>query len=115
MTQISLEAPPEEKREQLQIQAARGICSSCRHHPTCTYPRDSGQVVLQCEEFEGYVMTIPEMACRSELPSNGSRGGSSAKDKPSSQHMGLCTNCANRETCTYPKAEGGVWHCDEYL
>lgn len=28
---------------------------------------------------------------------------------------GLCINCANRETCLLPRAEGGVWHCEEYL
>lgn len=27
---------------------------------------------------------------------------------------GLCVNCAYRETCLYPKPEGGVWHCEEY-
>jgi hypothetical protein len=27
---------------------------------------------------------------------------------------GLCMNCAYRETCLYPKPEGGVWHCEEY-
>ena len=27
---------------------------------------------------------------------------------------GLCVNCENRDTCTLPKAEGGVWHCEEY-
>jgi NADH-quinone oxidoreductase subunit E len=30
------------------------------------------------------------------------------------KYKGLCLNCANRETCTFPKPEGGVWHCDEY-
>ena len=110
MTQICLETPPKEEREQLQSHAARGICSTCRNDPTCTYPRGSGQVVLQCGEFEAYVMTIPEMTCSLELP-----GRHSEEKQLTSQHMGLCTNCANRETCTYPKAEGGVWHCDEYL
>lgn len=27
---------------------------------------------------------------------------------------GLCRNCARLTDCTYPKPEGGVWHCDEY-
>jgi hypothetical protein len=30
------------------------------------------------------------------------------------EHKGLCMNCANRDTCLYPKPEGGVWHCEEY-
>jgi hypothetical protein len=28
---------------------------------------------------------------------------------------GLCVNCAYRDTCLLPRAEGGVWHCEEYL
>jgi hypothetical protein len=115
MAQITLEAPPEEEGELLQIHAARGICSTCRHNPTCTYPRDPGRLVLQCEEFEGYVMTVPEMTRRTEFSSNDALLESLAEEEPSGLHLGLCTNCANRETCTYPKAEGGVWHCDEYL
>lgn len=27
---------------------------------------------------------------------------------------GLCENCENRENCLLPKADGGVWHCEEY-
>jgi len=27
---------------------------------------------------------------------------------------GLCRNCARLSTCTYPRPEGGVWHCNEY-
>jgi (2Fe-2S) ferredoxin/predicted RNA-binding Zn-ribbon protein involved in translation (DUF1610 family) len=30
------------------------------------------------------------------------------------KYRGLCLNCAKREFCTFPKPEGGVWHCDEY-
>jgi hypothetical protein len=26
----------------------------------------------------------------------------------------LCLNCEVRESCKFPKAEGGVWHCEEY-
>lgn len=27
---------------------------------------------------------------------------------------GLCVNCAYRDTCLLPRAEGGVWHCEKY-
>jgi hypothetical protein len=27
---------------------------------------------------------------------------------------GLCINCDVRNTCTFPKPEGGVWFCEEY-
>jgi hypothetical protein len=29
--------------------------------------------------------------------------------------LGLCADCAARETCTFPRPEGGVWHCEEYV
>jgi hypothetical protein len=28
---------------------------------------------------------------------------------------GLCVSCDLRPDCTYPKAPGGVWNCDEYV
>ncbi|MEI9476493.1 MAG: hypothetical protein WCO26_07950 [Deltaproteobacteria bacterium] len=30
------------------------------------------------------------------------------------KHRGLCTICEDHGVCTYPKPEGGVWHCEEY-
>ena len=36
------------------------------------------------------------------------------KEKNSNKYKGLCKDCKNRKTCTYPKSEGGVWHCEEY-
>jgi hypothetical protein len=30
------------------------------------------------------------------------------------KYPGICSTCANRETCTFPKPEGGVWQCEEY-
>ena len=28
--------------------------------------------------------------------------------------VGLCVNCANRESCTFPRSQAGVWFCSEY-
>ena len=36
------------------------------------------------------------------------------KPKVEREYTGLCSNCAHRETCTFPKAKGGVMFCDEY-
>ncbi|MHC4505741.1 MAG: hypothetical protein ACYTFI_20745, partial [Planctomycetota bacterium] len=30
------------------------------------------------------------------------------------RYRGLCGNCEERRSCTFPKPEGGVWHCEEY-
>jgi hypothetical protein len=82
----------------------RGLCSSCRNAPTCTYPRDPDQAVVQCEEFEGYE------PLQRRAPSQ----TSAAQPEDSGKYKGLCVNCKNREHCTFPKPEGGVWHCEEY-
>jgi hypothetical protein len=31
-----------------------------------------------------------------------------------SRYSGLCVNCEHRQSCTHPKPEGGVWHCENY-
>ncbi|MDI6808656.1 MAG: hypothetical protein QME66_06720 [Candidatus Eisenbacteria bacterium] len=36
------------------------------------------------------------------------------KKKETAKYMGLCMNCEERETCTFLKTHGGVWHCEEY-
>ena len=30
-------------------------------------------------------------------------------------YKGLCASCAHRENCLLPEAEGGVWHCEQYV
>jgi hypothetical protein len=36
-----------------------------------------------------------------------------APDRGTTELKGLCVQCARRDSCTYPKPAGGVWHCDE--
>jgi hypothetical protein len=48
-----------------------------------------------------------------QFPSD--RASSKRRAKDAGGYKGLCVNCANRETCLYPKPEGGVWHCEEYV
>ena len=49
-----------------------------------------------------------------DQPSSGSTNPNRPR-RSKGEHKGLCVNCANRETCLYPKPEGGVWHCEEYM
>ena len=98
-------SPKDEKKKEY-----RGLCSTCKKAPTCTFPRDPNRPVLQCDEFEGYEYT-PD---KKTLPRTSSKAKLSALDEDSGKYKGLCRLCENRETCTYPKSEGGVWHCDEY-
>jgi len=96
----------------------KGLCSCCKEASTCTYPKVPDRPVLQCEEFNGI---LPPPSKRSSLIRNVSpvspRG---VVDEPvprgfeSLEPRGLCSNCEERETCTFPKLEGGVWHCEEY-
>ena len=91
----------------------RGLCSSCNHAPTCTYIRDDSQLVLQCEEFENH----EESPIRTADEASSSKINVSASfsaEEDSGEVKGLCVDCKSRETCIYPKPEGGVWHCEEY-
>jgi len=36
------------------------------------------------------------------------------KNRDDGEIVDLCATCVKRDTCTLPKPEGGVWHCEEY-
>jgi len=88
-----------------------GLCSTCKHAKACTYPRDPRRPVVQCDEFEG----IREA---SEKAANANPGSvkmvHATRPQAERKYLGLCRICEKRETCTFPKPEGGVWHCEEY-
>ena len=94
----------------------QNLCVTCEGAPTCTFIKDLNRsvFVLECEEYKGY--TDPSMrntfANIPQLKIAPSR--SIAMEKDSGEYMGLCRNCENRKTCTFPKPEGGVWECEEY-
>jgi len=89
---------------------AVGVCAVCEHAPDCIYKADSdGSMILQCEEFQMSV-PMPSLPPVSVRPRPSSTNG-----ERSSRLLGLCANCDIREICTYPKPEGGVWRCEEYV
>ena len=88
-----------------------GLCMSCRNASSCTFPRDPAKPAFYCEEFE-IETTISIVPPEKEKPL--SIDSSAAKDKDSTEFIGLCSDCEGRKTCTFPKSEGGVWHCEEY-
>jgi hypothetical protein len=89
----------------------RGLCQTCVNAPACTFPRNVTRPVWHCEEFDTY---MPSQTSK-EIPSKvGPQLNSSYAKKDISQYQGLCSNCENIKSCTYPKPEGGVWHCEEY-
>jgi hypothetical protein len=95
----------------------RGLCSTCEHRATCTYPRDPDQRIHYCCEHDGYQES--EGSVSLALLGTG-RASSHLPTSPrndealSTAYKGLCRSCQNRDTCTFPKPEGGVWHCEEY-
>jgi hypothetical protein len=86
-----------------------GLCLSCNHALGCTSSRRSNSPVLYCEEFDSSDTLHSELISPLAVqpPSHG--------QIPSAGLLGLCSNCERRATCTLPKAEGGVWHCEEYI
>jgi hypothetical protein len=68
------------------------------------YMRLPRTAVWHCEEFDG-VSAPPAVA----MPAPAQALMITDLAVP-----GLCANCEQRDTCTFPKQVGGVWHCEEY-
>lgn len=87
-----------------------GLCSGCKNAPGCVFPREPGKPVLECGEFEGFP-SVPSSFPKENTPTDDVSKG---KARERVKFRGLCKDCENRRTCTFPKSEGGVWHCEEY-
>lgn len=89
----------------------RGLCLTCKQANTCNFPRDIGRPIMNCEEFDGYVLhkTSKETPYRVH-----SRSSSTCRSKEITEYTGLCINCDNRKTCSFPKSGKTVWCCEEY-
>ena len=92
----------------------RQICLLCKNDATCIYPRNSGRPVTECAEFEGYFLSRPESADNPRTAPDNGAGLARQLHNDCGPFLGLCVNCEDRETCIYPKPEGGVWRCEEY-
>ena len=81
-----------------------GLCLTCAHAPSCVYLDRATRPVWRCEEFDdGGRDPQPSLFVVPSL------------DPPEAPSLpGLCGNCDHLETCSLPKAEGGVWYCEEY-
>ena len=84
-----------------------GLCSTCNNRPDCVYRLSRGVDAQYCEMFD-----CSNGASRAQTEA--SDAGMKPQAKEQTSLKGLCVNCDNRDTCTLPKAEGGVWHCEEY-
>jgi hypothetical protein len=79
-----------------------GLCEMCTNATGCTFPRDRNKPVTACEEFSG--VRPPKVKFRPPV----------VRRTNPSPYRGLCAYCTRVADCTYPKPDGGVWHCDEY-
>ena len=91
-----------------------GLCVTCIHERDCTFPRRESQPVLFCEEFDGYVKGTSSAAVKAGPPPCTGHAEGMHGSEHSSEFKGLCATCEKRDVCTFPKAEGGIWHCEEF-
>ena len=96
------------KKQSSPIPEPNGLCANCEHACDCMHLKNAKQSVQHCEEYKSCACGGPTShGCVSRL----------SVDETSSdgaRMKGLCMNCDHRDTCTFPKPEGGVWHCEEY-
>lgn len=83
------------------------LCVTCNHAPECTSRKNIIRPVYFCEHFDDYIPQKPAEVKMEPKPEKVVEGNIH-------EFKGLCVNCDHRDTCAFPKPEGGVWHCEEY-
>jgi hypothetical protein len=104
--------PKSKKMFSKERETALGICLCCNLFRACTYPKDPERPILQCEEFDGNAPSSLKRVPHGKIVPENLR--KTPRVSAASPYRGLCSLCEDRVTCTYPKLEGGVWHCKEY-
>lgn len=100
-----------EKKKQTasDVHSPQGLCASCVLAAECTFPRQPGRPVMCCEEFDGASLTP-----KKPLAPQPARDSAAQEPDLTGESRGLCRTCERKETCSYPKPEGGVWRCEEF-
>ena len=88
------------------IERAVGLCAACDHAPTCTHARPAATIVLECDDLSPLKIEVSAPVGVDVVPV--------ATPPDRAAIKGLCATCDRLPSCTYPKLEGGVWHCDEF-
>jgi hypothetical protein len=91
-----------------------GLCSYCKSAQNCTFVRDPNRPVYQCEEFDEITYVSIRVPNQKNISLNNFSKNPSIIEDSFHSYKGLCSNCEERATCTFPKPEGGVWHCEEF-
>lgn len=85
---------------------AQGLCATCIHADDCIFLQNAEEPILYCEEFDSGLAPV--------APHKSAEKTEAAEPVENQKFKGLCVNCENRHSCTFPKPESGVWHCEEY-
>jgi len=86
----------------------KNLCVNCKFRDECQFAKNSTEPILFCEEFELDKQAKLKMVHHKEAVKTDN-------ETAAQEFKGICGNCEKRMTCTYPKPEGGIWHCEEYL
>ena len=85
----------------------RDLCSTCNNAEACSGRSTPEHPIFFCEEFDAFVPVPVAKPARAAPPR-------ARRTRSASERGGLCMNCEHAGTCTSPRPEGGVWHCEEY-
>jgi hypothetical protein len=92
-----------------------GLCANCSAVDNCVSAKNGGYPVLECEEYEADGRSFSETV-EVPMPSVVKKSKTAPRSATVEEGVveGLCETCSHRDGCTYPRLEGGVWHCEEY-
>lgn len=89
-----------------------GLCGTCNNEPSCFHHARRGPALF-CEMFDDYVP--PDLILAGRRSASAQRPFSVRHvDQKAVRQAGLCVNCEHVSRCGHAKAEGGVWHCEDY-
>ena len=86
-----------------------GIGSTCNNVAICNNRKRHNQPVWYCNEHDDYYVyrnNKPIILTKEEFLGS--------QKKETNHFNGLCSNCDDRESCSFTKPDSGVWHCAEY-
>ena len=93
----------------------KDLCITCNYAQTCFQRRLHRKPVWFCEQFDDYVPQKSKVTYTIDTTKTSTPSSLHVDEKKLNGLKGLCCNCENRETCTYPKPDGGIWNCENYL
>lgn len=97
----------EEEAFQRKVVEYNDLCTTCNNAPECISRKNIIRPVYFCENYDDF---IPQKTVEIEVEATPER----VSEDAIYEFKGLCVNCDHRNTCAFPKPEGGVWHCEEY-